>query len=112
MLAVLLNNQLNRCIKGPRLYTTTVKLTSDKGAAKLYAHYVSSVPIKLPIVKRNNMPDVMVVLVLFLQVETAMDSLTDVLSVAFLRELIDWAEVDPLLMRLSDVKQVQTEGIQ
>lgn len=37
-----------------------------------------------------------------------MDSLTDVLSVAFLRELIDWAEVDPLLMRLSDVKQVQT----
>ena len=53
------------------------------------------------------MPDVMVVLY-NLQVETAMDSLTDVLSVAFLRELIDWAGVDPLLTRLSDVKQVQT----
>ena len=41
-----------------------------------------------------------------MQVESAMDSLTDVLSLAFLRELIDWAEVDPLLMRLADVKQV------
>ena len=35
-----------------------------------------------------------------------MDSLTDTVSLAFLRELVDWAEVDPLLTRLADVKQV------
>ena len=36
-----------------------------------------------------------------------MDSLTDTVSLAFLRELVDWAEVDPLLTRLADVKQVR-----
>lgn len=37
-----------------------------------------------------------------------MDSLSDTLSLALLRELIDWAEVDPLLTRLADVKQART----
>ena len=36
-----------------------------------------------------------------------MDSLTDTVSLSFLRELVDWAEVDPLLTRLADVKQVR-----
>ena len=43
------------------------------------------------------------------QVESAMDSLTDTVSLAFLRELVDWAEVDPLLTRLVDVKQVRLD---
>lgn len=37
-----------------------------------------------------------------------MDSLSDLVSLAFLRELIDWAELDPLLSRLADVKQVRS----
>ena len=35
-----------------------------------------------------------------------MDSLTDTVSLSFLRELVDWAEVDPLLTRLADVRKV------
>ena len=41
-----------------------------------------------------------------LQTESAMDSLTDTVSVDFLRELMDWAEVDPLISRLATVDQV------
>ena len=36
-----------------------------------------------------------------------MDSLTDTVSLSFLRELVDWAEVDPLLTRLADVKKAR-----
>lgn len=39
-----------------------------------------------------------------------MDSLTDTVSLAFLRELVDWAEADPLLTRLADVTQARTKN--
>jgi poly(3-hydroxybutyrate) depolymerase len=43
-------------------------------------------------------------------VQTAMEPLTDVTCVAFIRELIDWAASDPSLSRLADTRSVYLAG--